>query len=120
MVTTIRARPAPPHRSRLAIWLALFAGLALVAALAVTVTLLISADDNPGTTGSGTTASDTRPLPAFTAVELAGTNHLTIKVGGTQQVTVRARPEQASAAASAIGVNLGSPNGSDTRAYRSR
>lgn len=89
MATTIRAEPVPPRQSRLGIWMALLAGLALVAALAVAVTLLISAGD-PGATGSGATATDTRPLPAFTAVDLAGTNQLTVRVGGTQQVTVRA------------------------------
>ena len=38
--------------------------------------------------GSGVAASQTRTLPAFTAVDLAGANNVTVHVGGTQAVVV--------------------------------
>jgi hypothetical protein len=69
----------------------LLVGLVLVIALAVTASLLTSGDDNPsGATGSGVAASEIRRLPAFTAVDLAGTNEMTVQVGEPQQVVVRA------------------------------
>jgi hypothetical protein len=69
----------------------LLIGLALVIALAVTVSRLTSGDDDPGrATGSGVAASEIRTLPAFTAVDLAGTNEMTVQVGEPQQVVVRA------------------------------
>jgi hypothetical protein len=72
--------------------LALLVGLAVVViALAVTVPLLTSGADNPSTpTGSGKAASEIRTLPAFTAVDLAATNEMTVQVGEPQQVLIRA------------------------------
>jgi hypothetical protein len=40
--------------------------------------------------GSGVAATQARDLPAFTAVDLAGSNNLTVHVGGRQAVVVRA------------------------------
>lgn len=67
-------------------------GLAVVViALAVTVPLLTSGADNRSTpTGSGVAASEIRTLPAFTAVDLAATNEMTVQVGEPQQVLIRA------------------------------
>jgi len=42
-----------------------------------------------GVKGSGVAAAQTRALPAFTAVDLAGANNVTVYVGRTQAVTVR-------------------------------
>lgn len=44
-----------------------------------------------GTTqGSGVAATQTRDVPSFDSVELAGSNNVAIRVGGTQSVVVRA------------------------------
>lgn len=92
MSTTAPSRPVPTRPSRRGPWSASLVGLAVaVIALAVTVPLLTSGRDGPGApTGSGVTASETRTLPAFTAVDLAGTNEMTVQVGEPQQVLVRA------------------------------
>jgi hypothetical protein len=70
----------------------------LAIAVAATVALLSFKDDNSDatkasagtTTGSGVSVSQTRTVPAFTAVDLAGTNELTVRVGQPQHVVVRA------------------------------
>ena len=91
MATAAPSRPTPTRPSRRRTWSALLVGMVLVIALAVTVSLLTSGDDNPtATTGSGVAASEIRRLPAFTAVDLAGTNEMTVQVGEPQQVVVRA------------------------------
>lgn len=64
--------------------------------VAVTLGLVLVVRDNgigmtssTGLTGSGAAATQTRTLPAFAAVDLAGANNVTVHVGGTQQaVTV--------------------------------
>jgi len=43
-----------------------------------------------GTEGSGVPATQTRDLPAFTSVELAGGNNVVVHVGGKQSVVVKA------------------------------
>ena len=48
----------------------------------------IGTTSSTGLTGSGVAATQTRTLPAFTAVDLAGANNVTVHVGGTQAVTV--------------------------------
>jgi Putative auto-transporter adhesin, head GIN domain len=67
--------------------------LAVLAALVAVLVLL--ARDNGGSSsstlrGSGTPATQTRSLPAFTAVDLAGANQVAVHVGAAQAVTVRA------------------------------
>ena len=42
------------------------------------------------TVGSSVAAAQTRPLPAFSRVELAGSNNLVVHVGGSRSVVVRA------------------------------
>lgn len=98
MTTTAPSRSAPTRPSRPPGRLALLIGLALaIAFAAVAVALLSLRDDNSGgTNGSGTTkgsgvaASETRTVPSFTAVDLAGTNEMTVQVGQPQHLTVRA------------------------------
>jgi hypothetical protein len=69
----------------------LLVGLAVGIGLAATVTLLSVRDDDAGTAkGSGMAASETRTVPTFTAVDLAGTTVMTVRVGQPQQVLVRA------------------------------
>lgn len=91
MTTTAPSRPGPTRPSRRSTWLALLVGLALGIALAATVAQLSLRDHNSGTEkGSGVTASETRTVPTFTAVELAGTNEMTVQVGQPQHVVVQA------------------------------
>lgn len=90
MSTTAPSRPVPTRPSRRGTWSALLVGLVVVIALAVTVPLLTSGDDAGTPTGSGVAASEIRTLPAFTAVDLAATNEMTVQVGEPQQVLVRA------------------------------
>ena len=66
----------------------------VVAAVAAGIVLAVR-DNGSGTAsstgvkGSGVAATQTRTLPAFTAVDLAGANNVTVYVGRTQAVTVR-------------------------------
>jgi hypothetical protein len=88
--------PAPiPHRHmshRLII-----VGLIMLAFAAATVGIIVAArhtGTSTGTTfssgvkGSGVPATQVRTLPAFTAVDLAGSNNVTVHVGDKQTVTV--------------------------------
>ena len=88
------ASPAPishrhvPHRLVLV-------SLCVLLAAAVAIAIVLAVRDNGGGTasstgvkGSGVPAVQTRALPAFTAVDLAGANNVTVHVGGTQAVTV--------------------------------
>jgi hypothetical protein len=86
--------PAPiPHRHashRLVI-----VSLIVLAFAAATVGIVVAARHtgtvttfSSGTKGSGVAATQVRTLPAFTAVDLAGSNTVTVHVGGTQTVTV--------------------------------
>ena len=74
-------------------WVAVLA--ALVALLAIAVALLgyevfDGASSSEGLQGSGVAATETRELAAFTGVELAGSNIVTIRVGGEQSIVVHA------------------------------
>lgn len=68
----------------------------LVALLLVLATgiVLLSRCDSGGSTnvleGSGAAVTQSRSLPSFTAIELAGANNLTVHVGPTQTVEVQA------------------------------
>lgn len=103
MTTAAPSRPtstpsSPRRRVRLALLVLGIAVLALGIALAATVALLSSGDDNSvatkgsagATKGSGVNVSQTRTVPTFTAVDLAGTNEMTVQVGQPQHVVVRA------------------------------
>ena len=88
--------PAPiPHRHtshRL-----IFVGLIVLAFAAATVGIIVAArhtGTSPGTTfssgmkGSGVPATQVRTVPTFTAVDLTGSNNVTVHVGNAQTVTV--------------------------------
>lgn len=103
MTTTAPSQPSPtPPSARRPAWRALLAlgiaALALGIALAATLALLSLKDDNSDTTkgsagttkGSGVSVSQTRTVPTFTAVDLAGTSEVTVQVGQPQHVVVRA------------------------------
>ena len=86
--------PAPiPHRHephRL-----ILVSLGVLVGVVVTLGIVLAVRGNGiGTTsstglkGSGAAATQTRTLPAFTAVDLAGANNVIVHVGGTQAVTV--------------------------------
>lgn len=68
----------------------------LVGVLSVTLALLLrghQGDVLPGSgtvRGSGVAASDTRTLPPFSSVELAGANNVSVQVGAPQSVVVHA------------------------------
>jgi hypothetical protein len=84
------ATPMPAHRRRVRrpTWLVwLLAG----AAVGATIAVLITGDHPSGTLrGSGVPAEQTRAVPSFSGVELAGSNVVTVRVGGSRSVIVRA------------------------------
>ncbi len=81
-----------PHRYQLA----LAALLVVVLLLGVALLLLLRYDvftrssSSNGVQGSGVAATQTRELPTFQSVELAGSNNVSIRVGGKQSVVVHA------------------------------
>jgi hypothetical protein len=76
-----------PHRRHL-----LLVGLLVVAATSAWVLIAVGGESETTSVvrGSGVTVAETRALPAFTSVELAGANQVTIAVGAAQKVAVRA------------------------------
>lgn len=89
---TVAPTPIPRRRTwGRELWLIL-----ALAALAVGITLFIRHDVFQGGSssgslqGSGVAATETRSVPAFNAIELAGANVVTVAVGTKQSVTVRA------------------------------
>ena len=90
--TSVRPRRAP-HRSRwvLVAILAFLLGGATVALLyEFDVFGSTSGSSDSTARGSGVPATQTRDVPAFDGVELAGGNNVVIRVGGKQSVVVRA------------------------------
>jgi hypothetical protein len=84
---------APPSTRRLpGTSTYLVAGAVVLALVLAAITLAVVLDEPTTTTatrGSGVTVSETRELPPFAAVDLAGVNNVTIGVGGDQRVVVR-------------------------------
>lgn len=79
--------PTTRHLSRPGAYVV--AGAALIALVLAAIALVVVLDDSTTTTqGSGATASATRELPPFTALDLAGANTVTIGIGGVQRVVV--------------------------------
>ena len=79
-----------PHRR----WL-MAAGAAALVVAGIVIGLLVHGDTTEtssgvGVEGSGVPASETRDVAAFAAVDLAGSNNVTIHVGGEQAVVVSA------------------------------
>jgi len=78
-----------PHR------LLLYGLVGLVVVLGGAVAILLLRDSgttssSSGVEGSGVAATQVRTVPPFTAVELAGSNNVSVHVGAKQSVTVRA------------------------------
>jgi len=97
-MTMLRERPhtdlaRSPHR-HMTRWLLLGSVVVVVGVLSVTLALLLPGDQGNVFTGSsmvrgsGVAASETRTVPQFTAVELAGSNNVTVQVGSPQSVVV--------------------------------
>jgi hypothetical protein len=88
--------PTPPHGRRAPHHHQFALAAILVLLIAVAVVLLIRYDvfqgssSSSGVQGSGVAATQTRELASFSAVELAGSNVVTIRVGEKQSVVVRA------------------------------
>ena len=84
---THAGHPRPPGASTYVV-----AGMLLVALALAAVALVLVLDEDTSTTatvGSGVVATETRELPPFAAVDLAGVNTVTIGIGGAQRVVVR-------------------------------
>jgi hypothetical protein len=91
MTTTAPSFRTPPtdapHRMRSP---ALLAAAAIAITLLVIVVAVADLTHDGSTVGSGVSASQARTLPPFSAVDLAGTNEMTVQVGTRQRVVVRA------------------------------
>jgi Putative auto-transporter adhesin, head GIN domain len=96
MTTTPTAPPdRRPRRPVRGIGLAVLVLLAVLLVVTAGVVIARSGQNSgtgsgPTVNGSGTAATELRHLPSFTAVELAGTNSVSISVGAEQSVRVRA------------------------------
>jgi Putative auto-transporter adhesin, head GIN domain len=88
--------PTPVHTRRATHYPWALAALAIVLIAGGTVGLLVGLkafQDSSSSTaveGSGVAATETRAVPPFSSVELAGSNTVTIRVGEEQSVVVRA------------------------------
>jgi Putative auto-transporter adhesin, head GIN domain len=86
--------PAHPGRApgRLKLTLAALAVVLLAAIFGMLVVdrIFFHSSSNPAGTGSGVAATQTRALPPFTAVDLAGANNVIVQVGARQSVVVHA------------------------------
>lgn len=90
-MTTAPTPVAGDHVRRRAIVIALAAFAAGCGAVVVLGGHHGSTGSSPGTLqGSGIAAEQTRAVPPFTGVELAGSNDVAVKVGGPQRVVVHA------------------------------
>jgi hypothetical protein len=98
MTTLHERRHTDPVRSPhpdITRWLLVVSVVVVVGVLSVTLVLLQGHHGNvlsrsSTIRGSGVAASETRTLPPFTAVELAGSNNVTVQVGAPQSVVVHA------------------------------
>jgi len=84
-----------PHRGRRAPHLNQVAFAALLVLAAIGVVLLVhdvflGSSSPAGLQGSGVAATQTRTLPKFSSLDLAGANEVTVVVGGQQSVVVHA------------------------------
>ena len=80
-----------PHRYRLPLVALLGVVLgALAVLLLFRYDVFTSSSSSGGVQGSGVAATQTRELARFSSVELAGSNNVTVHVGGTQSVVVHA------------------------------
>ena len=86
-----RGGQAAPHRQRALITALVLAVIAvLVLAAAVVALLARGGPSSPGVLGSGVPAAQSRALARFSSLDLAGSNNVTVVVGGRQSVVVHA------------------------------
>jgi Putative auto-transporter adhesin, head GIN domain len=78
----------PAHHTQLILIAAVIAVLVL-AVIGVTA-LVRSGSSNQGVQGSGVAVSQTRTVARFTSLDLAGSNSITVMIGGPQSVVVHA------------------------------
>jgi hypothetical protein len=80
-----------PHRRALAWIIAAFALVAVGVGtgLIIDSEVFESSSNSKTVQGSGVAAAETREVPPFTGVELAGANNVTVRVGGEWSVVVR-------------------------------
>ncbi len=90
-MAVIQAPPHGPGTARRG-WLAVVLAVIITGLLAAVVVLLVHDQAPLGSRvrGSGLAATQARSLPAFSKVELAGSNNVIVTVGGRQSVTVHA------------------------------
>jgi Putative auto-transporter adhesin, head GIN domain len=82
---------AAPHRQRGLITVLFVAVVAVLVLAAVVMALLArGGSSSPGVQGSGVAATQSRVLPTFSSVDLAGSNSVTVAVGRRQSVVVHA------------------------------
>jgi hypothetical protein len=80
-----------PQRQRGLVTILVLALVAVLVLAAVVVALLARGGlPGPGVQGSGVAATQSRVLPTFSRLDLAGSNNVTVAVGGRQSVVVHA------------------------------
>lgn len=87
--TTIHRRDEPKRLQRTLMALGALLLMAILLALVVDRIFFPSTSTHVGE-GSGIAATQARPLPPFTRIDLAGANNLNVEVGSTQSVIVHA------------------------------
>jgi hypothetical protein len=88
--TTFHERRAP-RRYQLALAVAFgFVLATIVVLLLVHYDVLKGSSSSNGVVGSGVAATQTRSLPPFTSLDLAGSNNISVRVGSKQSVVVHA------------------------------
>jgi hypothetical protein len=89
---TVAPTPIPTPRDRHRRHLVLVAVGAFLAGVVIAILFQLDGPDasSSGLEGSGTSATQTRDVAPFTAVELAGNNNVVIRVGEEQSVVVKA------------------------------
>ncbi len=86
-----RGGQAAPHRQRGLITALVLAVVAILVLAAAVVALLARGESSSsGVQGSGVAAAQSRVLGRFTSLDLAGSNNVTVAVGGRQSVVVHA------------------------------
>jgi Putative auto-transporter adhesin, head GIN domain len=64
--------------------------IAVLAVVAIGIALLVHGGSSTGAQGSGTAVTQTRTVAGFSRLDLAGSNNVTVIVGGPQSVVVHA------------------------------
>jgi hypothetical protein len=88
---TVAPTPLPRGRARHRYELALVAAIVLMAGALALRYAVFDGSPAPGTLeGSGVAATETRQVPPFAAIDLAGTNQVTVRIGKRRSVVVSA------------------------------